>query len=171
MAFLPDIKNLNLADDDDDSSSDSEDGHVRPYRDDQRYEGRGRHDDKKCERRGQRHQEELARRSARAAERQEKKDELKLVGAWVDVLKVTGGYIAPGWDAIHLSLSVLKRLKWVSWDFKGELPNMRLTKIEYVLNETLYDTFNQTKAEFQRQGKDTKEILLFHGTKPENVNR
>jgi hypothetical protein len=163
MALLPNIRNLSVADDDDSSSSDSETSYTHRY-------GR-RHDNKKYERRGQKHQEELARRAARSAERQEKKDALKLVGVWIDVLKVTGGHIGPGGDPVHLSFPILNQLKLVSSNFKGELPNLRLKKIDYVLNETLYDIFKQTKTEFRREGKDTKEQLLFHGTKAENVNR
>jgi len=174
MALLPDIKNLRIADDDDDSDDDNGGRgirHLRPRYGNRRRDDGRRDDDRRYERRGQRNQEELARRAAQAAERQEKKDSLKLVGAWIEVVKVTAGRVGPGGDAIHLSLPVLKQLKWVSWNFKRELPNMRIQKIEYVLNETLYDVFSKAKDEFRRHGKNTKEMLLFHGTKPENVNR
>ena len=174
MALLPDITNLRIVDDDDESDEDNGGGGIRQlrprYGNGRRDEGR-RDDQRRYERRGQRNQEELARRAAQAAERQEKKDALKLIGAWIEAVKVTGGRVGPGCDAIHLSLPVLKQLKWVSWNFKRELPNTRIQKIEYVLNETLYDTFNKAKEEFRRHGKNTQEMLLFHGTKPENVNR
>jgi hypothetical protein len=94
------------------------------------------------------------------------------VGAWVDVVKVSSSNrLLPGGDAIDLSHGVLMQLKWVSWNFKGELPNMRIHKIEYVLNKRLYEIFTATKTELKLHGKPTKEMLLYHGTEPENVNR
>jgi hypothetical protein len=70
-----------------------------------------------------------------------------------------------------LSLRVLENLKWVAFNFKRELPSYKITKIEFIKNDRLYERFQKTRDEFKRLGKSTKEMLLYHGTKAANVTR
>jgi hypothetical protein len=105
-------------------------------------------------------------------ERQEREAALKQIGANVEVVEVTQNYeLKRGGRPCDQPLKVLQMLKWVAFNFKRELPEHRITKIEFIRNDRLYERFRKTKEEFKRLGKTTKEILLYHGTRSENVKR
>jgi hypothetical protein len=38
------------------------------------------------------------------------------------------------------------------------------------MNTYQYNRFDKTKAQFKRLGRNTNEVLLFHGTDPKNVH-
>jgi hypothetical protein len=99
-----------------------------------------------------------------------KANALKSVDAHVEVVRAPN-YLRLEGDAMNLSAEILEQLKWVVWNFRRELPHIQIIKIQYVMNETLYNLFEQTRREYRQQGKSTKEMLLFHGTKPENVDK
>ena len=103
-------------------------------------------------------------------ERQEREAALKQIGAHIEVVEVTQNYeLKRGGRPCDQPLNVLKNLKWVAFNFKRELPWHKITKIEFIRNDRLYERFRKTKEEFKRLGKTTKEMLLFHGTRSENV--
>ena len=111
-------------------------------------------------------------RAQQTVECQKKRDALELVGACVEVVKVTETKcIGPRGHVMDLSLGVLTQLERVTGNFKSVLPQIRIQKVEYVLNERLYTLFNETKAEFRLHGKSTEEMLLYHGTNADNVDR
>jgi hypothetical protein len=170
MALLPDsLENLVISDEADGAEEIISPGTRRLRK---KNTSDKKREERSWEKEGQQRQQELARRAQQAAERQKKRDALKLVGAWVDVVKINAANrLVPGGDAIDLTHEVLTQLKWVSWNFKKELPNIRIHKIEYVLNPRLYRIFEQTKNELRRHRKSTKEMLLFHGSTQKNVNR
>jgi hypothetical protein len=124
------------------------------------------------EREAERKERERERKAQQAAARQEKENALKQIQAWVEVLKVNRrNSLENGGPAIELSHRNLVRLAWVRHNFLKHLSNYRIQKIQFIYNDNLYKRFERTKIEFRRHGKPTKEMLLFHGTKPENVNR
>jgi len=105
-------------------------------------------------------------------ERQEREAALKQIGAHIEVVEVTQNYeLKWGGRPCDQPLKVLKILKWVAFNFKRELPGHKITKIEFIRNDRLYERFRKTKEEFKRLGKTTKEMLLYHGTRSENVKR
>lgn len=104
--------------------------------------------------------------------RQEREAALRQIGAHIEVVEVIQNYeLKRGGRPCDQPPKVLKILKWVAFNFKRELPGHRITKIEFIRNDRLYERFRKTKEEFKRLGKTTKEMLLYHGTRPENVNR
>jgi hypothetical protein len=104
--------------------------------------------------------------------RQEREAALRQIGARIEVLEVTPNYeLKLGGRPCDQPPKVLKILKWVAFNFKRELPGHRITKIEFIRNDRLYERFRKTKEEFKRLGKNTKEMLLYHGTRSENVKR
>jgi len=105
-------------------------------------------------------------------ERQEREAALRQIGAHIEVVEVTQNYeLKRGGRPCDQPPKVLKILKWVAFNFKRELPGHRITKIEFIRNDRLYERFRKTKEEFKRLGKTTKEMLLYHGTRSENVKR
>jgi hypothetical protein len=101
-------------------------------------------------------------------DRQRKQAELQQVGVYVDVRPINGwGSL----DARDLSSAILKQMKVVKACFLKNLTTFTISKIEYVMNDALYKLFNDTKAEFRKFGKSTREMLLFHGTHPQNVDK
>jgi hypothetical protein len=106
--------------------------------------------------------------------RAEREAALRNVGARVEVIGVTQDYRFDhnvSTRPCDLSLRVLENLKWVAFNFKRELPGYTITKIEFILNDRLYERFQKTRDEFTRLGKSTKEMLLYHGTAASNVSR
>jgi hypothetical protein len=104
-------------------------------------------------------------------ERQQREAALGQIGAHIEVLEVQNYELKRGGRPCDQPLNVLKILKYVAFNFKRELPGHRITKIEFIRNDRLYERFRKTKEEFQRLGKTTKEMLLYHGTSTENVKR
>lgn len=105
-------------------------------------------------------------------ERQKREAALRRIGAHIDVVEVTEHYsLIPGGRPCDLPVKALESLKWVKFNFTRELQHIRVRKIEFIWNDRLYERFQKTREEFKRQGKTTKEMLLYHGTKAGNVSR
>ena len=123
-------------------------------------------------RQAEKEREEKKRKGREEWERRRKKKEvLRQVGVHVDVRRVKGGSLVWGGNAIDLSPAILTQVGHVKDNFLKNLPNFRIIKIEYVMNDALYKIFNDTKAELRKHGRSTKEMLLFHGTNPQNVDK
>lgn len=106
--------------------------------------------------------------------RGEREAALRKVGAHVDVMGVTQDYRFDrniSTRPCDLSPRVLENLKWVAFNFKRELPGYRITKIEFIINDRLYERFRKTRDDLRRLGKSAKEMLLYHGTHADNVRR
>jgi hypothetical protein len=69
-------------------------------------------------------------------------------------------------DLHELQFSWIPKLKM----FKPGMQHVSVTKVEYILNEELHARFKETKAMFAAQGRDTKEVILFHGTEHKKVD-
>jgi len=119
--------------------------------------------------RQQREEQELRERELRRLQ-----DALvRQVGAQVEVRRVYGASLLSPGGAVtdQLSSAILTQLSHVKQNFAKNLPNIPIKKIEYIFNDALYKIFNNTKAELRKHKKNTKEVLLFHGTSPNNVDR
>lgn len=61
-------------------------------------------------------------------------------------------------------------MKLVRDRFVAAFPKLAIIKIDYIMNTHLYKTFDNTRREFKRLGKNTNEVILFHGTyHPKNI--
>ena len=133
-----------------------------------------------------RQQREERQRQAEIARQQREEQELRerelrrlqdalvrQVGAQVEVRRVYGASLLSPGGAVtdQLSSAILTQLSHVKQNFAKNLPNIPIKKIEYIFNDALYKIFNNTKAELRKHKKNTKEVLLFHGTSPNNVDR
>jgi hypothetical protein len=105
--------------------------------------------------------------------RQRQQAALQVVGAHVAVRRanVNVGFLGSQLSVSVLTPEILKQMRIVKDNFSKNLPSYTISKIEYIMNDTLYRQFNNTKAEFRKYGRNTKEILVFHGTNPQNVDR
>jgi len=70
-----------------------------------------------------------------------------------------------------LTPSIIRQIKVIKRNFAKHYPDKIIKKIEYVVNDTLHQMFEETKRRFLRSGRSTHERVLFHGTAPENINR
>jgi hypothetical protein len=75
-------------------------------------------------------------------------------------------------DATFLTAEMLKQIETLQTGFERDMGHkFFVTKVEYFQNDLLQATFAQAKLILQILGKCTKEVLLFHGTKEENIDR
>jgi len=63
-------------------------------------------------------------------------------------------------------VEMLKRVKEL---FKQSLPMFDIHRIDLIVNPKLQLIYEQTRREFERLGRSTEEVVLFHGTNPRNV--
>jgi len=68
----------------------------------------------------------------------------------------------------ELTPAILKQLKDVRDTFARSLPGRSIKKIEYIMNDTLYNRYDSTRRQFHRMGR-SREVILFHGTKWTNI--
>jgi hypothetical protein len=80
------------------------------------------------------------------------------IGKW-------GGFTAADLD--KLTPAMIAQMKAVTEQFAKVQP---VTKIEYILNNNLYKQYEDTRGKFRKQGRGTKEVLVFHGTDVKNIN-
>ena len=65
---------------------------------------------------------------------------------------------------------IVDHLKSVKTLFLKHLPHHQITKIEWIINPKLQEQFEDTRQKLRNAGRSTKEIILFHGTAPANVD-
>jgi hypothetical protein len=97
----------------------------------------------------------------------------KVVGAPIGVRRVLpakkkGELAVVDFDLI--SPEVFTQLQNVKMTFSRGLPLFRVTKIEWIINDRLRVQFEKCREEFEKKGRDTSEILLFHGTGWQNID-
>jgi hypothetical protein len=99
---------------------------------------------------------------------EKKKQELQAkVGAPVAVRHIgKWGGLTDG-DLDKLTPAMLVQMKTVTAQFAKIHP---VIKIEYILNNNLYKQYEDTRSKFKKQGRGSKEILVFHGTDVKNIN-
>jgi hypothetical protein len=90
------------------------------------------------------------------------------VGSPIAVRRVNSLGISDG-RLNELTPAILKQLKAVRDTFVRSFPGRSIKKIEYIMNDTLYNQFDSTRRQFQRMGHG-QEIILFHGTKWGNID-
>ena len=106
--------------------------------------------------------------------RRQLREALKGLGAIdVSVLQVdSGGDFSWVGDATYLTPAIRNQIMSVKETFLKDLRSQYyIWKIEYVMNYHLYEKFSKAKEALRGLGKSTQEVLLFHGTKAENVDR
>ena len=97
-----------------------------------------------------------------------KKQEIEgKVGVPVKVRRIDKGGIMRDEDLHKLTPAMITQMKTVTEQFAKLHP---VKKIEYIMNDSLYKQFDETRAKFRSIGRGTKEVLVFHGTDRKNIN-
>ena len=65
---------------------------------------------------------------------------------------------------------IVDHLKNVKTLFLKHLPGYRITKIEWIINPRLQEQFEDARQKLRNARRSTKEVILFHGTAPANVD-
>ena len=73
-------------------------------------------------------------------------------------------------DSDEVTPEIVDHLKSVKTLFLKHLPGHRIVKIEWIINPTLQEQFENTRQKLRNAGRSTKEIILFHGTAPANID-
>ena len=68
----------------------------------------------------------------------------------------------------EITPEIVGHLKSVKDLFLKHLPH-QIKKIEWIINPRLQEQFEDTRRKLQNAGRGTKEVILFHGTVPANV--
>ena len=88
-----------------------------------------------------------------------------IVGCPVTVRRV--GSMITNDDLSRLTQAILIQLKSIK-DLSSKA--FSVIRIEYVMNDRLYRQFDETRTAFRRLGRNSQEVLLFHGTNPSNID-
>jgi len=115
-------------------------------------------------------QEEFEAEQRRERERQE--EESKKIGVPILARQVnTRGLLNEGAEAGMGGIrpEMVDMLKRVKELFKQSLPTFNIHRIDLIVNPKLQLTYEQTRREFEKLGRSTEEVVLFHGTNPRNV--
>ena len=70
-----------------------------------------------------------------------------------------------------LTSSIIERMKVIKKTFMERCPSFTITKIEYIINPSLYSAFHTARAELRDRLRPSEEVVLFHGTRRRNINR
>lgn len=89
-----------------------------------------------------------------------------IVGAPVTIHHVDSQFV---WYENNLTDAIVSQLQEIRRAFIESFPQNRITKIEFIVNDNLYSQFDATKKALLNYGHSSSEVLLFHGTSPENV--
>lgn len=104
------------------------------------------------------------------------------VGAPVNIRRTHGpfpslfGFFLPGTypgimedcDLNKLTSSMITQMQTITTQFTKNYP---VKKIEYIMNDSLYQQFQDTRSKFRSMGRGTHEIIAYHGTARANINR
>jgi hypothetical protein len=139
-------------------------GEQEDYEEQQRLERERREEEARIER--ERQAEEERRRQAEAARLLAAQ---RGVGAPIAVRRVQGGTLVQG-SLDDLTAEIIPLLKNVRDTFARSLPAYNIVRIEWIMNPILQAQFDQSRTQLRNSGRPSNEILLFHGTAPQNVN-
>lgn len=89
------------------------------------------------------------------------------VGSFVELRGVTRASEMVYIDLNKLTSSMIAKMTIIRGLFAKHRP---VKKMEYVMNQQLYNIYKDTKEKFERGGRSTQELLVFHGTEQCNVN-
>jgi hypothetical protein len=53
--------------------------------------------------------------------------------------------------------------------FSEGMAEYAIWRVDVILNPKLENMYEETKKTFQRMGRSTQQVVLFHGTNPNNV--
>ena len=90
-----------------------------------------------------------------------------IVGCPVTVRRVGFDGMITNDDLSRLTQAILIQLKSIKDLFSKAFSVIR---IEYVMNDQLYRQFDETRTAFRRLGRNSQEVLLFHGTNPSSID-
>lgn len=97
-----------------------------------------------------------------------KKQELeKTVGAPVSIRHVDRWGCMADEDLNKLTPAMITQMKTVTDKFAKRYP---VNEIVYIMNDHLYEQFDETRSKFRQLGRGTQEIIGFHGTDRKNIN-
>jgi hypothetical protein len=108
--------------------------------------------------------DDLQKRKASEAMKQEIKEK---VGVPVKVRRIDKGGVMRDESLHMLTPAMITQMKTLTEQFAKLHP---VKKIEYIMNDSLYKQFKETRAKFRSMGRGTKEVLVFHGTDRKNIN-
>jgi len=89
----------------------------------------------------------------------------KDTGCEVIITRVTSTGSQRVEDLTGIHISMMAHLKML----KDQAKQVKITKIEYILNDKLHEQFKRAKEELKKAGRTTDEIILFHGTESNNI--
>jgi hypothetical protein len=101
----------------------------------------------------------------------ERRENLGGVGAPVAVRCVNSWGKITEASINELTPEVVKHLKHVKETFAKSISEMKITKLEWIVNLRLEAQFEHTRTQLKAAKHSTKEILLFHGTEAGNINK
>lgn len=127
-----------------------------------------------------REQERIEREAQERREREEREKRLaeerriifasREIGAPVGIRRVQDNGNMTDLDLKELNADIITQLKNVRVTFSTGLPAFRVAKVEWIINEKLRVEFENCKEQLKRHGRNTNEILLWHGTQAANIN-
>ena len=117
-------------------------------------------------------QEQSQRLQREENERRERERRENLgVGAPVAVRRVNSWGKITEASINELTPEVVKHLKHVKEAFAKSISEMKITRLEWIVNPRLETQFEHTRKQLKAAKHSTKEILLFHGTEGGNINK
>jgi hypothetical protein len=117
-------------------------------------------------------QEQSERIEREEEERRERERRESLgVGAPVAVRRVNSWGKITEASINELTPEVVKHLKHVKETFAKSISEMKITKLEWIVNPRLETQFEHTRTQLKAAKHSTKELLLFHGTEAGNINK
>ena len=96
-----------------------------------------------------------------------KRDVQNTVGCPVTARRVNTWGAIMDEDLDKLTPAMLGQMKSVKDAFSK---SFQIKGIEYIMNDRLYQQFDETRSKFKNLGRGSREVLLFHGTNQQNVN-
>jgi hypothetical protein len=123
--------------------------------------------------------EKVERERLLAIERQKQEDQARLlaeqtrlitqIGAPIGVRRANLGRGLTEGSLTDLTPDIIERLQHVKFTFSRSLPLFRIQKVEWIVNERLQADFENCREQLRRCGRPTNELLLWHGTAPQNL--
>jgi hypothetical protein len=93
------------------------------------------------------------------------------VGARIAVRRINSSGTLVDGQQNELTAAIMEQMRIARCNFSKSYPKFKITKIEYIMNSKLYNGFDATRKKLRKLGRNAKEIVLFHGTPPGNIQR
>jgi hypothetical protein len=95
----------------------------------------------------------------------------RTVGARIAVRRINSSGMLLDGQENDLTAAIIEQMRVARCNFSKGYPNFKITKIEYIMNTELYNGFDSTRKRLRKLGRNAKELVLFHGTSPGNIQR